>query len=490
MSETPDQGDYQPGHQPPMSPAAGDESGSPYWGEQPAGPAGFGQPDPSGQPPPFGQPDPYGQRAGFGQQAAYGQGSPYGQPWGAPAPPADLSEASPAPVLMSVAPAQKQNRLTVGFRLIMAIPAGFVLCFVLIAAYVVAFIGWWAALFTGQLPSWAFEFLTGTVRWTARVEAYGYLLTDRYPPFSLDDDPDYPVRLVSRPTRLNRAAVFFRVILVIPAGIVATVATVGLLILSFFGWLIALFTGQLPDSLHQAFTAILRFYIRFFGYWVMITPEYPAGLYGDRVTAAAAAAPAWPADAAAVDTAPGDTAPITGAGGPPAPATASPWQLTLSGSARNLITIGLVLGVIGYGGESYYASQTVGNAVNTGNRIVANNNVTYDYKALGSVLSTFQAKTEACQQNLACVTKLDGQVSHAFATFGHNIAGADVPSDFGGDVTVLTAANGKVQGDFNQLATAQSVSQYTSIASGLNLQSDLDTWQTAYNKLHSELNKP
>ena len=59
-----------------------------------------------------------------------------------------------------------------------------------------------------------------------------------------------------------------------------------------------------------------------------------------------------------------------------------------------------------------------------------------------------------------------------------------------GDVTTLTAANGKVQGDFNQLATAQSVSQYTSVAGRLSLQSDLDTWQTAFDKLHNELNKP
>ena len=177
----------------------------------------------------------------------------------------------------------------------MAIPAAFVLFFVGIAAYVVAFLGWWAALFTGKLPTWAFDFLTGFVRWTARVHAYSSLLTDRYPPFSLDDDPYYPVRLVTRPTRLNRAAVFFRVILVIPAGIVAVVAAFGMGILSFFGWLIALFTGKLPDSLHEAFAAIVRYYVRYLGYYLMITPEYPAGLYGDQTAATAASAPAWKA---------------------------------------------------------------------------------------------------------------------------------------------------------------------------------------------------
>ena len=149
-----------------------------------------------------------------------------------------------------------------------------------------------------------------------------------------------------------------------------------------------------------------------------------------------------------------------------------------------------VVGLVGAAGIGYFDVNVLGNAVSNGNRVVADSHVTYDYKALGSVLSGFEAKTQACQQNLACVTALDGQVSRAFATFGQNLAGADIPSDFAGDVTTLTAANGKVQGDFNQLATAQSVSQYTSVASSLSLQSDLNTWQTAFDKLHNELNKP
>ncbi len=510
MSETPDQGEYEPGPQPPMSPAGGDQSASPSGGEQPADSAqssgtdagagqdpGYDAQDPHNQGLGFGPQDPYGQGAGFGQQAAYGQGTTYGQPWDAPAAAADLSAASPAPILMSFAPAQKQNRLTVLIRLIMTIPAVFVLFFVLIAAYVVAFIGWWAALFAGRLPNWAFEFLSGSLRWVARVQAYAYLLTDQYPPFSLDDDGYYPVRLITRQTGLNRLAVFFRIILGIPGYVLAVIAGVGLAILSFFGWLIGIFAGKLPDNMHQAMTALIRFYVRFIGYLLLVTPEYPSGLYGDRVAAVAGSAAV--ADAAAADTgadgttfgetAPSDTAPITGFQAPLAPAAAS-WQLVLADGARNLVTAGLVVGLVGAAGIGYFDVNVLGNAVSTGNRVVADNHVTYDYKALGSVLSGFEAKTQACQQNLACVTALDGQVSRAFATFGQNLAGADIPSDFAGDVTTLTAANGKVQGDFNQLATAQSVSQYTSVASSLSLQSDLNTWQTAFDKLHNELNKP
>lgn len=490
MSETPDQGDYESGHQPPTPPESdGDQSGGPSWGQQSAD-TGFGQQDRYGEGAGFGQQAGYGQGTPYGQQAGYGQGTPYGQqaaygqdsPYSQP--PADLAT-DPSPVLVSFGPAEKQNRLTVAFRAIMAIPAAFVLIFIVIAAYVVAFISWWAALFTGRVPSGMFEFLTGALRWGVRVQAYSNLLTDRYPPFSLDDDPDYPVRLVTRQTRLNRAAVFFRVILAIPAAIVVSVIASGLGILSFFGWLIALFTGKLPDSLHEAFAAIVRYSTRYAGYWLLVTPEYPAGLYGDQPVVAVGSAPAWPAPSA--DASVGDTGPITGLG---APAPAGPWQVVLSSTARTLVTVAIVVGAIGSVVDGYVSAQRFDNVVNTGNRVVADNAVTNAYNKLASVLTGFQAKTQNCQQNLACVTVLDSQVASAFGSFGQSLANADVPSDFSADVAALTTDNHKVQGDFSQLAATKSASQYTSVASGLSLQPDLGAWQGAFNKLHAELDKP
>jgi len=81
-----------------------------------------------------------------------------------------------------------QRRLTVAFRIILAIPQFIVLYFLFIAAFFVLVIGWFGALFMGRLPEWVHSFVSGVVRWTTRVYAYMYLLTDRYPPFSLDDE--------------------------------------------------------------------------------------------------------------------------------------------------------------------------------------------------------------------------------------------------------------------------------------------------------------
>ena len=79
-----------------------------------------------------------------------------------------------------------RNRVTVFFRIFMVIPQYVVLMLVGIAAFVVYVIAWFAVLFTGQMPTGMRDFLIGAGRWITRVQAYFWLLTDEYPPFSLD----------------------------------------------------------------------------------------------------------------------------------------------------------------------------------------------------------------------------------------------------------------------------------------------------------------
>ncbi|MGI9623729.1 MAG: DUF4389 domain-containing protein [Acidimicrobiales bacterium] len=79
-----------------------------------------------------------------------------------------------------------RSRVTAFFRIILVIPHVLVLIFLYIGASVVAFIAWWAVLFLGRMPQGLRDFLVGTGRWTTRVNGYFWLLTDDYPPFSLD----------------------------------------------------------------------------------------------------------------------------------------------------------------------------------------------------------------------------------------------------------------------------------------------------------------
>ena len=82
--------------------------------------------------------------------------------------------------------AETRSRLTTFFRLIMVIPAAIVLYFVYLAGEVLAFIAWFAILFTGRMPQGLFDFVRGALRWQFRVNGYCFLLTDTYPPFSLN----------------------------------------------------------------------------------------------------------------------------------------------------------------------------------------------------------------------------------------------------------------------------------------------------------------
>ena len=81
---------------------------------------------------------------------------------------------------------EDRNRLTVAFRLILALPHAIVLALLGIAVFVVGVIALFAVLFTGRWPQGLRGFVLGVGRWWLRFQAYLLLLTDEYPPFTLD----------------------------------------------------------------------------------------------------------------------------------------------------------------------------------------------------------------------------------------------------------------------------------------------------------------
>jgi hypothetical protein len=81
---------------------------------------------------------------------------------------------------------ENRNRLTTFFRLILVIPHVIVLGVLGLVAWVVGIIAFFAVLFTAKWPEGLRTFILGYLRWSLRVNAYAFLLTDEYPPFSLD----------------------------------------------------------------------------------------------------------------------------------------------------------------------------------------------------------------------------------------------------------------------------------------------------------------
>jgi hypothetical protein len=78
-----------------------------------------------------------------------------------------------------------RNRLTVGLRFLWIIPIALYMVVMAIAACFVYIAAFFAVLFTGRWPSGMRNFILGVTRLGVRVQAYGRLLVDEYPPFSL-----------------------------------------------------------------------------------------------------------------------------------------------------------------------------------------------------------------------------------------------------------------------------------------------------------------
>lgn len=92
----------------------------------------------------------------------------------------------PYPVQLAVAAPEERNRLTVAFRLLLALPHLIALVFLGVAWSLATFVAWLVILFTGRHPESLFQFGAGVLRWSTRYEVYVLLLRDEYPPFSLE----------------------------------------------------------------------------------------------------------------------------------------------------------------------------------------------------------------------------------------------------------------------------------------------------------------
>ena len=275
-------------------------------------------------------------RRGLAQAPGFAGGTPGPAPGAAPG--------ASVPVLVGFAGPAQQNRGTVLVRAILAIPHFICLYFARYAAWIVLVAGWFGALFTGRLPDSAAEFLTGYQRWEVRVYSYMALLTDKYPPFGWRDT-GYPVTVTVRPGRLNRMAVLFRFILIIPAGLVWTALSYGLgLIMMAITWLIVLILGRMPQPLYEAIAAITRYWARIKAYWYLLTDVYPDGLFGDQPEASPALQAVPPPALLPADYVPlPASASAAPAAASPAPS-GGPGRLVLSRPAKRLVGLTLALG--------------------------------------------------------------------------------------------------------------------------------------------------
>src|ERR1700761_4560857 len=157
---------------------------------------------------------------------------------------------------------------------LLAIPHYIVLLFLWVAFAVVTVIAFFAILFTGRYPRPLFGFNLGVLRWSWRVGDYTYsaLGTDRYPPFSLDEEPGYPATLdVTYPERLSRGLVLVKWwLLAIPQYAIVAVFAGGAAYTADSGH-----TGQ-ADVLSGGLIGLL---VCFAAVTLLVAGRYPRGLH-------------------------------------------------------------------------------------------------------------------------------------------------------------------------------------------------------------------
>jgi hypothetical protein len=168
------------------------------------------------------------------------------------------------------------NRWLPLVKWLLAIPHYFVLLLLGIGAFFVGIFAFFAVLFTGRWPRGAFDYLVGTYRWVYRVAAYVHLMTDAYPPFTLEDDPGYPVRVrIEYPEHVDNWRPLVQWLLAIPYLIVAGALYWLTGLLTFFAFFTVLFTKAIPRGLFDLMVPGLRWNVRGNAYAAFMTKEYP-----------------------------------------------------------------------------------------------------------------------------------------------------------------------------------------------------------------------
>jgi hypothetical protein len=189
------------------------------------------------------------------------------------------------------------------------IPHFIVLAILYIVMTIAYFIAQIAVVARGQYPPGLFNFVTGVIRWGTRVSAFFFSLTDRYPPFSLESDPDYPVDIdVERPEQSNRVLaglvlafivigiavaialahrmprswessgwqwINLRALLVLPHSIIVGILGIAVFVVWVIVQWVILFVARYPEGMHTFVSQWTGWYVRIEAYTYGLTDRYP-----------------------------------------------------------------------------------------------------------------------------------------------------------------------------------------------------------------------
>ena len=182
---------------------------------------------------------------------------------------------NPHPIHLVVTDDLERNRLTVFFRLILAIPLFVWLMLWAIAVSFAVLVAWIVGLVAGRVPDTLHSFMAAFVRFSTHVYAYVGIVADPYPGFT--GTSGYPVDVeIAPPESQSRLTVLFRILLAIPAAIVANVLQNVAGVVAILAWFYALFTGKANKGMRDLQAYCVRYQAQTNAYLLLLTQRYPS----------------------------------------------------------------------------------------------------------------------------------------------------------------------------------------------------------------------
>jgi hypothetical protein len=169
----------------------------------------------------------------------------------------------------------ERSRLTVFFRLLLAIPHLIWLALWTVLVLLAAILAWFAALATARVPRGLHRFMAAWVRYSTHVGAFLFVVGGPFPGF-VGAAGSYPVDLViAPPERQRRSVTLFRFWLAIPALLLSSAYSLALYVVALLGWWAALFTGRMPEGIRNLGAVSLRYTGQANAYLFLLTDRYP-----------------------------------------------------------------------------------------------------------------------------------------------------------------------------------------------------------------------
>jgi hypothetical protein len=169
----------------------------------------------------------------------------------------------------------RRSRLTVFFRLLLALPHFVWLALWTIVALIAAFLNWVVTLVRGTSPRAFQRFLSAYIRYQAHVNAFFYLAANPFPGF-VGRAGSYPVDVdVRLAGRQNRWVTGFRLLLAVPAFLVAGALGGLAFAAGFLGWFASLARGRMPEGLRNCAAYSIRYSAGMLAYMLVLSDTYP-----------------------------------------------------------------------------------------------------------------------------------------------------------------------------------------------------------------------